>query len=835
MSYDRRRWKAEEYENVVMAPGTAVEMSLNELQQMADRQEQQIQTQQQMLVAKEQRLKYLRQQEYLQRKHQNEDTERRKQLERIEIQEQKLSRIQGLKGEHLQRIATNDKLREELERMKSIFSAKEKELMAAVAKVEEMSKQLEQIRSHNANEYSSEIEKLKRELHLRNKLNEQNNAKLACKRNELSTKKNEMAFLDQRIEEMQERLKKKKVAQNQRTKERVKSQTNIAAVEPIMKKIENNTNLIKGDEKHSIRPTKVKSSSTSSTITMSNLKTDTPPTGQQRMTKTSVSSLPLTNETEKKHNGFSPNSSAYVPKPYAGKLPQNSPPHALQPSPDFASPKTSTPISNGRIPKQPPPTAPRLRVNRDRELITATNQPSNSETATTGKLLSDSVEPHGRDPPSPASSGASQTSNHSNGHGSQTSNQTSSSGYVSESKIEKDVTLTNALDVLKQAPMTSSISSNRNRFAPRSVIANAYMNKLTASTAANYKQNTERLYSDFYTMLKEKKSENSSESEEINVSAHLNEEPVASAKSDNDTSPQEQLDGNYKATRRRTSSGTVSPSECEEPNEGEPEMIVSNSNLRRRRRGNLKSIRGFGTKSRRVSFDPLALLLDASLEGELELVMRSAKEVPDVSAPNDEGITALHNAICAGHLEIVEFLVKFGANVNAPDSDGWTPLHCAASCNNLPIVKFLVENGACVFATTVSDQETAADKCEQEEDNFDGCSKYLYDLQEKLGIINNGEVFAAFDYDAQHEDELDMKEDQKLIVIRKGDDQEKDWWWVKDGNKKGYVPRNLLALHCRPEPNREAGPPFLLASSALPEYRGSPTTIDIGDEGLSRC
>lgn len=38
---------------------------------------------------------------------------------------------------------------------------------------------------------------------LRNKLNEQNNAKLACKRNELSTKKNEMAFLDQRIEEMQ--------------------------------------------------------------------------------------------------------------------------------------------------------------------------------------------------------------------------------------------------------------------------------------------------------------------------------------------------------------------------------------------------------------------------------------------------------------------------------------------------------------------------------------------------------------------------------------------------------------------------------------------------------
>lgn len=33
------------------------------------------------------------------------------------------------------------------------------------------------------------------------------------------------------------------------------------------------------------------------------------------------------------------------------------------------------------------------------------------------------------------------------------------------------------------------------------------------------------------------------------------------------------------------------------------------------------------SKSRRVSFDPLALLLDASLEGELELVKKTALEV----------------------------------------------------------------------------------------------------------------------------------------------------------------------------------------------------------------
>lgn len=147
--------------------------------------------------------------------------------------------------------------------------------------------------------------------------------------------------------------------------------------------------------------------------------------------------------------------------------------------------------------------------------------------------------------------------------------------------------------------------------------------------------------------------------------------------------------------------------------------------VRRCRKGNLKQT-GKSNLSRRVSFDPLALLLDASLEGELELVKKTAVQVTNASAANDEGITALHNAICAGHLEIVKFLVEFGCDVNAQDSDGWTPLHCAASCNNLTMVKFLVEHGACIFATTLSDHETAAEKCEEDEEGFDGCSEYLY-------------------------------------------------------------------------------------------------------------
>jgi hypothetical protein len=53
-------------------------------------------------------------------------------------------------------------------------------------------------------------------------------------------------------------------------------------------------------------------------------------------------------------------------------------------------------------------------------------------------------------------------------------------------------------------------------------------------------------------------------------------------------------------------------------------------------------------------------------------------------------------------------------------------LHCAASCNNLAMVRFLVAHGACIFATTLSDHETAAEKCEEDEEGFDGCSEYLY-------------------------------------------------------------------------------------------------------------
>ncbi|CAM9915357.1 unnamed protein product [Lampetra planeri] len=206
----------------------------------------------------------------------------------------------------------------------------------------------------------------------------------------------------------------------------------------------------------------------------------------------------------------------------------------------------------------------------------------------------------------------------------------------------------------------------------------------------------------------------------------------------------------------------------------------------------------------RVKFNPLALLLDASLEGEFDLVQRVIYEAEDPSRPNDEGITALHNAVCAGHMNIVRFLVQFGVNVNAGDSDGWTPLHCAASCNSTQLCRFLVETGAAVFAATQSDMETAAEKCDEMEEGYEQCYQFLYGVQEKMGVMNKGVVYALWDLEAESEDELTVREGDALTALRRGDDEETEWWWVRLDEREGYVPRNLLGLYPRIKPRQRS-------------------------------
>lgn len=47
----------------------------------------------------------------------------------------------------------------------------------------------------------------------------------------------------------------------------------------------------------------------------------------------------------------------------------------------------------------------------------------------------------------------------------------------------------------------------------------------------------------------------------------------------------------------------------------------------------------------------------------------------------------------------------------------------------------LVESGAAIFATTISDVETAADKCEEMEEGYTQCSQFLYGMSIMKKII----------------------------------------------------------------------------------------------------
>uniref|UniRef100_A0A287BTD2 Protein phosphatase 1 regulatory subunit 13 like n=1 Tax=Sus scrofa TaxID=9823 RepID=A0A287BTD2_PIG len=211
---------------------------------------------------------------------------------------------------------------------------------------------------------------------------------------------------------------------------------------------------------------------------------------------------------------------------------------------------------------------------------------------------------------------------------------------------------------------------------------------------------------------------------------------------------------------------------------------------------------GSPRKVRRARLNPLVLLLDAALTGELDVVQQAVKEMNDPSQPNEEGITALHNAICGANYPIVDFLIAAGANVNSPDSHGWTPLHCAASCNDTAICTALVQHGAAIFATTLSDGATAIEKCDPYREGYTDCATYLADVEQSMGLLHNGVVCALWDYSAEFGDELSFREGESVTVLRRDGPEETDWWWASLHGQEGYVPRNYFGLFPRVKPQR---------------------------------
>lgn len=704
------------------------EPTTSELQALATRQQQQLDTQARLIAARENRLRQVQEgvQAASDASSSSEAERVRKLRERVEAQEAKLRKLRALRGQVDQQRITNGSLSADLTSIRALFNEKEKELSMAAAQVEELTRQLEQFgtQAHHAQAHPGSkayfvqlhLERLRAELMYRNKVNEQKAADLKEKKARLLENRENVGDMEIRINELRERLQRKKMLNQQ-----LANQLSDASQK-------NNKVLSQQQQQQQQqRPTK---------NSVSQVAAIEPFNRQQQPQQSNVSDQRDDDVTD-----FSKNDPKYQTLPYNTRfLPMNF--HNNNNNNNNNKRGSPTMMKSLKVASVPPQVAekpalpPKPAVNYKPLLPPRQNPDKDS-----------SVDPS--QPPS---------------------DEKGTDYLLAKAELPlkpKPLTLKKHVIPPPPPPLPPPPPSQPPEFLAeltKDEAMDAEDERDDESSHPQIEQAEDRVGATY--------SDQSGESPM--ASAH----PLSAPNYDEDSAVDKG------AASLMTEARDPSP-----PLEGV---------ARRLRKGNLKS----GTadalrKSRRVSFDPLALLLDASLEGELELVKKTALEVSNPSAANDEGITALHNAICAGHLEIVRFLVELGCDVNAQDSDGWTPLHCAASCNNLAMVKFLVEHGACIFAATLSDQETAAEKCEEDEEGFDGCSEYLYSIQEKLGILNGGRVSAVYDYEAQNSDELTFRMGDELVVLRKGDDYEREWWWSRLSDHEGYVPRNLLGLYPR--------------------------------------
>jgi len=68
------------------------------------------------------------------------------------------------------------------------------------------------------------------------------------------------------------------------------------------------------------------------------------------------------------------------------------------------------------------------------------------------------------------------------------------------------------------------------------------------------------------------------------------------------------------------------------------------------------------------------------------------------------------------------------------------------------------------------------------------------DVEKQMGTANNGVVYSLYDYTADNSDELSFQSGDKILIVRKGDDAEEDWWWASLRQNEGYIPRNYIGV-----------------------------------------
>ncbi len=710
-------------------------MTLSELQEIAMRQQQQIEHNQQLLVAKEKRLKYLRQEElkrqqqYPIQQQQNDEQNRSRphhqnhqqatsQLNNKEnminnqfSQELKLLKLKQLRNQLMEQKTSNSNMYSEVDLIKNLFADKERELYDAISKVSELTKQIDQLRKIKASNQhqqqqqqfttsnANELEKLKQELLIRNKLNEQQAKKIMQQHDLFQQKQQEVLALDKRIEELQGRIANKRILNQQIQNQFSTATTQISQL--------------------TIEPSPIQQQQQYNSPS-NNLFDDDP---RQRQQNKIISTNSPTSFTD----SISPSPSKTIPK--------------------FA---TKQEIANTYMNKfgseayqKYQETSKRL-LQKQQQIIQEEVFKFNQQQT---NIIKQQTSIDSNDSSSNTSNSVSPSANqNSAASDTQQQQQTEQSSLPSHLRLEFDKIkfIPDMVKTIKKRHSISDIEGSVHTVPPQV----------------------------FQKML-----------EQHHKNSQLN-KPAA-------VQPQPQAD----------SSKLKSIKENENENNNNSSVKMNEDGTKKTKSIIKKIVNVKMNLTRRVNFDPHALLLDAAVEGEVELVVKCSTLVKSISEPNDEGITALHNSVCAGHFDIVKYLVEFGCDVNYADNDGWTSLHCAASCNNLQMVKFLIEHGASLFATTISDNETAVDKCEEDEDGFAGCSEYLLQMEDKLGGINFGLVYGLYDYEAENDDELTFKcSDQMKILAKSNEYNDEGWWLAELKDRKGLVPRNFIGLFPRVKP-----------------------------------
>lgn len=60
--------------------------------------------------------------------------------------------------------------------------------------------------------------------------------------------------------------------------------------------------------------------------------------------------------------------------------------------------------------------------------------------------------------------------------------------------------------------------------------------------------------------------------------------------------------------------------------------------------------------------------------------------------------------------------------------------------------------------------------------------------------MNNGVVYALWDYSAEFNDELSFHEGESVTILRRDNQEETDWWWASLYGQEGYVPKNYFGV-----------------------------------------